>query len=777
MTDRPTVHNALSGEIGSAVQVGHAGVVNLFGPAPIAAGPLGTPVGECSPFDLEVHRTAGTGLPTYVPRPHDEVLRQVVDVVVGGGSAIVVLVGGSSTGKTRACWEAVRRLPAHWRLWHPISPGRPEAVLADLDRVGPHTVLWLNEAQHYLLPGAGERVAAAVRELLRDPGRGPVLVLATLWPEYWATLVTRPLSGVEDPHAQARELLVQAGVRVPDEFTAADVAVARGSGDPLLAEAVERAADRQVAQYLAGAPALLERYRTAPPAAAAVIDAAMDARRLGHGVVLSRALLEAAAPGYLSDSQWGRLGDDWFDAALGHCLALSHAGVSPLVRVRPRPGQAGGGFRLEDYLEETGRWERYAVVPPASLWDALVEHAPAEDLPGLAQEAERRGYFRFAFLLHRRSGDAAAVARLLERIGRAGEAENWYDRAVRAGDPGALRRAARRAGAVDEALGHYRRAAGAGDFVAERLLVELLVREKRVPEAIDWLTPRARDGVGFSARLLERLRSWVSGETSVEVVEVVRRTGDDGEPPVPDDEDVPVDRVAAEARVLVGAGRVVDAVALLRGYAEERDISPERLIAHLMVEGLRPDEAVTWFERAVAAGDRDAVGSCARALAAHRGFEAAAVWLLGQDIPDNPADLRYAAGLMEATDRLSDAVDLYLRAVDRDDEALRRVSGIAVRAGRADEVGACLVRLAEAGDTTAMRTAALLLDEVGRAEEAAAWYLRYAEVGPRCGLEVIARLLVKAGRSDEADRLPHYGLEPGGVVARPWSAAPPHDQR
>ena len=56
-------------------------------------------------------------------------------------------------------------------------------------------MVWLNEAQFYLDPaeaGLGERVAAGLRELLRDPARAPVLVLATLWPGFWDTLTTRP---------------------------------------------------------------------------------------------------------------------------------------------------------------------------------------------------------------------------------------------------------------------------------------------------------------------------------------------------------------------------------------------------------------------------------------------------------------------------------------------------------------------------------------------------------------------------------------------------------
>ena len=84
---------------------------------------------------------------------------------------MVMLVGSSSTGKTRACWEAVQRLPAGWRLWHPIDPDRPQAALAELKQVGPRTVVWLNEAQFYLMPereGLGERIAAGLRTLLND---------------------------------------------------------------------------------------------------------------------------------------------------------------------------------------------------------------------------------------------------------------------------------------------------------------------------------------------------------------------------------------------------------------------------------------------------------------------------------------------------------------------------------------------------------------------------------------------------------------------------------
>ena len=53
--------------------------------------------------------------------------------------------------------------------------------------------MWLNDAQHYLRTPAsplGEQVAAALRDLLRDRSRGPVLILGTIWPPYWHTLTT-----------------------------------------------------------------------------------------------------------------------------------------------------------------------------------------------------------------------------------------------------------------------------------------------------------------------------------------------------------------------------------------------------------------------------------------------------------------------------------------------------------------------------------------------------------------------------------------------------------
>jgi hypothetical protein len=98
-------------------------------------------------------------LPAHVSREDDAALGQVVRAAAGGRSGIAVLVGGSSTGKTRACWKApqlIRDQPTPWRLWHPINPCRSDAALRELPGIGPRTAVWLNEAPFYLdLPGGG----------------------------------------------------------------------------------------------------------------------------------------------------------------------------------------------------------------------------------------------------------------------------------------------------------------------------------------------------------------------------------------------------------------------------------------------------------------------------------------------------------------------------------------------------------------------------------------------------------------------------------------------
>ena len=398
----------------------------------------GRPLAEVTdPFALEVHRPvqpedAPPGLPVlppYVPREHDQVLGQVVRAAAGGRSGIAVLVGGSSVGKTRACWEALAPLRDQdppWRLWHPIDPSRPDAALAELPGIGPRTVVWLNEAQFYLdaEAGLGERVAAGLRELLRDPGRAPVLMLATVWPQFWDALTGRP-DGGDDRHGQARELLAGHDIPVSAAFTPALMGQFARAADVRMVLAARSARDGEVIQFLAGAPELLARYRNAPPAARALIEAAMDARRLGMGAGLPQAFLEAAAPGYLTDAQWDALGEDWLEQALAYTAVPCKGARGPLTRIRPRPARAaarssgdqhgnmaaaaGRLYRLADYLDQHGRAHRASQIPPPEFWSAAAAHSAPGDQVALGDAAGVCGLYRNAVQLHK---NAAASGNL-----------------------------------------------------------------------------------------------------------------------------------------------------------------------------------------------------------------------------------------------------------------------------------------------------------------------------------------------------------------------------
>ncbi|TYK44060.1 tetratricopeptide repeat protein [Actinomadura decatromicini] len=427
--------------------------------------PLGRLIGDLGEQDalaLEVHQAFAAGaseqvpvLPVYLPRPgFDDRLRAAVGDAAHGSRMVVVVVGDSSTGKTRACWEAIRAELPDWRVWHPLTPERPAALAEAVraGRVAPRTVIWLNEAQFYLQPAGGERVATELQSLLADPTRGPVLILGSMWPGFRQALTAGGDPAKPDTHRAARTLLDLAEyIAAPSGFTAAQLAdlAATIETDPRLRTASTRAPSGRVTQELAGAPELLRRYEHATPAARAVLWAAMDARRLGHNLYLPEPLLHDAAPGYLNDDEWDRVGGgDWFRAALEELTARHRLLPGPLVEHRARPGEPPlphRRYRLADYLEQHGRTERLLICPPASFWDAAAQHSRApHDLLVLGDQARSRGRYRHAAHLYRRAvdvGDSDALmdlALLRKEADDLQGAEQFYRRAAEAGNSDAL---------------------------------------------------------------------------------------------------------------------------------------------------------------------------------------------------------------------------------------------------------------------------------------------------------------------------------------------------
>lgn len=546
---------------------------------------LGKPIADWDPHDLEVHPAAevpartgyGTGprgaigqgrralLPSYVGRGHDEELAAVVDAATQGGSRMVVLVGSSSTGKTRACWEAVQPLAEYgWRLWHPFDPTRAEAALADIEHVGPRTVVWLNEAQHYLGVGGGlgERIAAALHALLTDPARGPVLVLGTLWPEYATVYTALPRPGGEDPHPRVRELLAGRQIALPDSFDTAATAAAKAlasAGDRQLAHALKHMGDGRLAQFLAGAPELVRHYETASPPAQALLHAAMDARRLGVGLHLPVTFLEHAATDYLTDDEYDTLDDNWREQALAEATQAVHGNLAPLRRIRPRPAQPltqqgstvqGSVYRLADYLEQHGRDIRKLMCPPASFWKAAHDHLAQPDISPLAYAAEARHRTYWAYHLWQKAADAgstealARLAGLREGVGDREGADRLARQAADAGSTDALasiselrtsaeprdtesdKERAKQLLREEGAEGLLRRAADAGNTFALVILAELLNMAGSRSGAEQFAQDAAQTGSTDALLLLAMMREEIGDREEAE--RLLRQADDAG---------------------------------------------------------------------------------------------------------------------------------------------------------------------------------------------------------------------------------------------------------
>jgi hypothetical protein len=227
------------------------------------------------PLELGVHKAVSTGdaqlsvLPEYVPRDHDRQLRTTIEAA-DQASAMIALVGDSSTGKTRALWQTLRYLPGQWRVWAPAGAVALNDGLAS-GRIGPRTVVWIDEVHDYLNPAfplAGD-IAERLIGLLSDRSADPVLVVATLWPEGWQKLTAQPRRLHGELASGAVPVLLDRAIRiqVPPVFGTDDLAAARSMADHdlRLTLALDSAVGGKITQYLAGTPKLFERYETARP--------------------------------------------------------------------------------------------------------------------------------------------------------------------------------------------------------------------------------------------------------------------------------------------------------------------------------------------------------------------------------------------------------------------------------------------------------------------------------------------------------------------------------
>ncbi|MGW4378639.1 hypothetical protein [Kitasatospora sp. NPDC004531] len=613
-------------------------------------------------------------------------------------------------------WEAARR-----------SGGRTitQKQLARLGGIGPSTLNgWLSGRS---LPREIDRLTIVARELSRAAG------LPVRRARYWAALLEADRRG---PGARTRSRSGHGQApNVP----------------PTPAGEGERSAGRRRASGAGPVgPRLVHRYYAAPAEARALVDAALDAVRLGHRPALPVALVTAAAQHYVAEHQRDVLGPVGAAEAWAYLRAEDPEAGGALASDGPGSDEAGrqtAEVRLAAALVRELRPERESRAVPAGLWECLTRHAHPADRPALARAAAVRGLDRVALGLCASAAEAGHHAALLDAaalLAEAGRTAEAADRCVTAADlgvAGAATRAAElleRDGQYRQAVAWYDRAAAAGDTDALCRCAELLGRTGETAAALERFEAAARaghPGAHYRAGLL------LAGlGRRDEALDRFARAAADGHPAAP----------AACARIWASAGRTDQAVAWWE-RAWEQGVTTVHEAAEMWEAAGRIDEAAACYERAAAACDETAFHEAA-ALYARHGQYGDLPWFA--HIGDHQA-LRELAEQCERDGDLAGALDWYAKAVEAGNEAaLFQAADMLERNGDRVRAVHWYELAAGRGDTCAMRELGRLLAELGRSQESVSWYRAAIRAGDRHASAETVRVMEQLDRrsTTTADR-------------------------
>jgi hypothetical protein len=383
---------------------------------------------DSSPRELGVHagiRPANSPgeLPGYVVRSFDPELRQLIADGARHG-CFVVLVGGSSTGKTRSLYEAVRHVAGDWGLVQPSDTSDIYRLLEESDRP---SIVWLDELTRFF-----RSTPELTKTQLAKLRRNGHIVVGTLWFEDYAVSQT---SRVERAVLEFAEM-----IDVPRYLDADECKRARklASTDSSIRAALG-SGDDGMTQVLAAGPELLRLWQHAPPYARAAIAVATDARRLGILTPLSRELLLEAMAGYLSEGDRVTTPDRGWQVVTSYAeRPINETTVAALIRVAGRESGTLAGYRAADYLAQHLRVQQRAQCPPESFWTALIDRLNSVDdlrrlrdaaaarmryrlqetaLRKLAALGDRQALVDLAFLLVRQDRIDAAISVLSSRLG------------------------------------------------------------------------------------------------------------------------------------------------------------------------------------------------------------------------------------------------------------------------------------------------------------------------------------------------------------------------
>ncbi|MEU5234561.1 SEL1-like repeat protein [Streptomyces anulatus] len=637
--------------------------------------------GEWDALAAGAHRArpddAGDAVPPYVPRDQDTLIRTRLTRAADEGG-LVLVVGDSTAGKTRACFEALRaELPEH-RVVTPAGGSDLMTAVEVIDRTEARCVVWLDDLEAYLGPDGLEPGLLAELVRLRIP------VLATMRYQQFE-IFTAPEStpAADTEHARAatvggRVLRQLDTVGLDRVWTAGELERAGEAEDDRIADALAHHGPYGIAEYLAAGPALFQEWHRAArpgghPRAAALVTAAVDLARTGLRPPYPLDLLTVTHEPYLAAAGGPLLRPESLGTALEWATRRRHGVTSMLV-----PTQDPNAWNVFDYLTD----HTHTPIPDMTWHTAFQQTADADELATMGFHAHRVAPF-IAEKFYRPAAEAGRadvmnnLAVLLAAAGRFEEAERFQRRAAAAGDSDAvfnlgslLSRTAR----SDEAEAAYRQAADAGHTSAMFNLGVVLGETARSDEA-EAAYRQAAD----------------AGHTSA---------------------------ISNLGSLLSNAGRPGEAEAAYRRAADAGHTGAMHNLGNLLARAGRPDEAEAAYRQAADAGHTESLNNLANLLAGTgRLPEAVAVYRRAADAGHTSA-MNNLGSLLNHAGRPDEADPLLRRAADAGHiNAMYNLGKLLASVGRLKEAETAYRQAADAGHPSAMNGLTVLLAEAGRTGE------------------------------------------------------------
>ncbi len=247
-------------------------------------------------------------MPVFVPR---DITPQLYEAIQQ--DRFVLIVGESTAGKTRLAYETIRALLTEHRLIEPVGRAALQVAVPTV-RETSHCVLWLDDLERFL--GSDGLSGADVKSILNAPGKDR-FILATMRAEECAKYTGRVGNDSEKLSREAirhgwEVLRLATRLNLSRSWSQEELARAVKHGDdPRISEALDHADRFGLAEYIAAGPQLLAEWQDAwapgtHPRGAALVDAAVDARRVGIHRPLSLSALSKLHEYYL-DHRGGRL--------------------------------------------------------------------------------------------------------------------------------------------------------------------------------------------------------------------------------------------------------------------------------------------------------------------------------------------------------------------------------------------------------------------------------------------------------------------------------------